>query len=199
MGRKPKIQKNQEYEFQNINDIDNEYDDQYLDSYEEDDILKQFQNPDEAFQKQMTKKRRSKQFYVKGKDLIQQIRKYQQSIKTDPQGKGYISQELGTMILKICTRFSLHPKFFGYSYRDQMVADAVTRCLTKGVARINLDLVNCNPFSYFTQIALNCFRARINTQKKFMLTKQKFREEIYDQYEQQQQLNRTKDNQIEDF
>ena len=199
MGRKPKIQKNQEYEFQNINDIDNNYDDQYLDSYEEDDILKQFQNPDEAFQKQMTKKRRSKQFYVKGKDLIQQIRKYQQSIKTDPQGKGYISQELGTMILKICTRFSLHPKFFGYSYRDQMVADAVTRCLTKGVARINLDLVNCNPFSYFTQIALNCFRARINTQKKFMLTKQKFREEIYDQYEQQQQLNRTKDNQIEDF
>ena len=101
--------------------------------------------------------------------------------------------------MKICTRFSLHPKFFGYSYRDQMVADAVTRCLTKGVAKINLDLVNCNPFSYFTQIALNCFRARINSQKKFMLTKQRFREEIYDQYEQDEQLARTKDNEIDEF
>lgn len=41
-----------------------------------------------------------------------------------------MSNELGIMILKICTRFSLHPRFFGYTYRDEMVADAVTRCLT---------------------------------------------------------------------
>ena len=35
-------------------------------------------------------------------------------------GKGIISEELGIMIMKICTRFSLHPKFFGYTYRDEM-------------------------------------------------------------------------------
>ena len=45
-------------------------------------------------------------------------------------GKGIISEALGTMILKIATRFSMHPRFFGYSYRDEFVADAVSRCLT---------------------------------------------------------------------
>lgn len=158
------------------------------------DILKEFEYNDDDFAAEMTKKRRSKQFYVKGKDLIEQIRKYQQSMKNDPQGKGYISEQLGLMILKICTRFSLHPKFFGYSYRDQMVADAVTRCLSKGVSKIDLSLTNCNPFSYFTQIALNCFRARINSEKRFMSTKQRYREEVYDQYERQENLQRTKDN-----
>ena len=197
MPRKSKKVKEQIY---NQDLYQNQFEQSYdMQDYQQDDIMKQFLNPQEQFQKQMTKKRRSKQFYVKGKDLIQQIRKYQQSMKADPEGKGVISQQLGSMILKICTRFSLHPKFFGYSYRDQMVADAVTRCLTKGVAKINLDLVNCNPFSYFTQIALNCFRARINSQKKFMLTKQRFREEIYDQYEQDEQLARTKDNEINEF
>jgi hypothetical protein len=61
-----------------------------------------------------------------------------------------------------------------------MVADAVTRCLSKGVSKIDLSLANCNPFSYFTQIALNCFRARINSEKRFMSTKQRYREEVYD-------------------
>lgn len=197
MPRKSKKVKEQSY---NQDLYQNQFEQSYdIQDYQQDDIMKQFLNPQEQFQKQMTKKRRSKQFYVKGKDLIQQIRKYQQSMKADPEGKGIISQQLGSMILKICTRFSLHPKFFGYSYRDQMVADAVTRCLTKGVAKINLDLVNCNPFSYFTQIALNCFRARINSQKKFMLTKQRFREEIYNQYEQDEQLVKTKDNEIDEF
>jgi hypothetical protein len=32
-----------------------------------------------------------------------------------------------------------------------------------------------------------------------MLTKQRYREEIYDQYEQDEQLVRTKDNEIDDF
>lgn len=45
-------------------------------------------------------------------------------------GLGLITEELGIMIMKICTRFSLHPRFFNYTYRDEMVSDAVARCLT---------------------------------------------------------------------
>lgn len=194
MGRKKKNSTLQKDNQLDIYESENEYSEQNYDQYDEQDILKQFQYNQEDFAAQMTKKRRSKQFYVKGKDLIEQIRKYQQSMKTDPEGKGYISQQLGLMILKICTRFSLHPKFFGYSYRDEMVADAVTRCLSKGVSKIDLSLANCNPFSYFTQIALNCFRARINSEKRFMSTKQKYRDEVYTQYEHQQNLQRTKEN-----
>lgn len=43
---------------------------------------------------------------------MNEIRKYQDSKKDDPEGKGYISEELGIMILKICTRFSMHPRFY---------------------------------------------------------------------------------------
>jgi len=43
-----------------------------------------------------------------------------------------------------------------------MVADAVMRCLSKGLDKINTKDPNSNPFSYLTQIAFNCFRARIN-------------------------------------
>ena len=98
---------------------DQSYDSNFQDQ-DEIDYLSQLQKEDQQLAKQMKKQRRSKEYYVKGKDLIEQIRKYQESLKNDPEGKGYISEQLGSMILKICTRFSLHPKFYGYTYRDQM-------------------------------------------------------------------------------
>lgn len=205
MGRKRKdSKKNNQNNFEQLNledTLQNSQQEDYDDfQYDQDqiDYLSELQQQDRNFQKQMSKKRKSKEYYVKGKDLIQQIRKYQQSRKKDPEGKGYISEELGSMILKICTRFSLHPKFYGYTYRDQMVADAVMRCLSKSIARIDLSLPNCNPFSYFTQTALNCFRARINSQKKFMSTKKRFRQQYYDQYQQEEGLQHTKQNQQEE-
>ena len=36
---------------------------------------------------------------------------------------GHISEELGIMIMKICIRFSLHPRIFGYSYIDEIYGD----------------------------------------------------------------------------
>lgn len=43
---------------------------------------------------------------------MNEIRKYQESKQNDPEKKGIISEELGIMILKICTRFSMHPRFY---------------------------------------------------------------------------------------
>lgn len=107
---------------------------------------------------------------------------------------GHISEELGTMIMKICIRFSLHPRFYGYSYRDEMVADAIYTCLSRGVDKIDPDRPGSNPFSYFTAIAFNCFRGRINSEKKFMETKKRFRENKYNMFEQQEGLQQTQDN-----
>lgn len=86
------------------------------------------------------------------------------------------------MILKICTRFSLHPRFYRYTYRDEFVADAVARCLTHSLDGIKLDLPNCNPFSYITQTAYNVFRQRIKKEKKFTEFKNKIKNELYDSY-----------------
>ena len=152
---------------------------------DQDDLLDEEDDQQEkkSFGDQLKQKRLSKQFYVNGQELVNQIRKYQQSKKTSPDGIGIISQELGSMILKICTRFSLHPRFFNYTFRQQMIADAILRCISKGLDHINLELSNCNPFSYFTQIAFNCFRTRISIQKKFTQTRNRYRDIYYNQFQ----------------
>ena len=148
----------------------------------------------DTLEQKRNKKIKDKNYYVTNKELLEEIRKYQESKKNDPNGKGHVSEELGTMIMKICIRFSLHPKFYGYSYRDEMIADAIYTCLAKAVDKIDPSKPNCNPFAYFTSCAYNCFRGRINTEKKFMRTKQRYRENKYSEYEQQEGLQQTQDN-----
>ena len=38
--------------------------------------------------------KKNKNYYVKSEDLVNEIRKYQESKKNDPEGKGIISEEL---------------------------------------------------------------------------------------------------------
>ena len=95
------------------------------------------------------------------------------------------------MIMKICTRFAMHPRFFGYTYRDEFVADAVARCITHSIDRINLNHPKCNPFSYFTQTAYNVFRQKIKSEKKQQKIREELRNQIYDEFEQVNGLHRT--------
>lgn len=157
-------------------------------------------------EQQNNKRTRNKEYYVKGSELKAQIEKYQKSKREDAEkrgvpyeeGEGEISEALGEMIIKICERFSRHPRFFGYSFRDQFVADAVARCITHGVDKIDLSLPNCNPFAYFTQISYNEFRQKIKRQKRYNQIKQRIRDEVYTQFERDNNLDLTKDNQDED-
>ena len=79
-----------------------------------------------------------------------------------------------------------------------MVAEAVCRCLTNAINRINLDHPKCNVFAYITQTAYNCFRQKIKTEKKYTETKTQLRNEIYSEFENAEGLNPTKDNPEED-
>ena len=63
-----------------------------------------------------------------------------------------------------------------------------------GGDKIDPDLPNSNPFAYFTSITYNCFRGRINAEKKFMETKKRYRENKYNMFEQQEGLQQTQDN-----
>jgi hypothetical protein len=107
-------------------------------------------------------------------------------------GRELFLKSFGIMIMKICTRFSMHPRFYGYSYRDEFVADAVTRCITHAIDKIDLSHPKCNPFSYITQTAYNVFRQRIKNEKKFQKAKERMREEFYDEYERANGLHSSK-------
>lgn len=60
----------------------------YDEEYEEYDQSQSFQRQLDRYQEQKKKRPRDRQFYVKGADLIEQIRKYQKSKREDAEKRG---------------------------------------------------------------------------------------------------------------
>lgn len=70
---------------------------------------------------------------------------------------------------QISEGLSHRPNFISYSYRDEMVMDAVENCL-KAIRNYNIEAAtrtgNPNAFAYFTQICYYAFLRRIAKEKK---------------------------------
>lgn len=67
-------------------------------------------------------------------------------------------------ILKICTRLSYRPNFMHYSFKDEMILDALENVI-RTARNFNPEKSN-NPFSFITTIAFNAFIRRIQTEQK---------------------------------
>jgi hypothetical protein len=80
-----------------------------------------------------------------------------------------IPEYIGECFMKICEGLSHKPNFSGYSYRDEMVMDAVENCV-KAVAKFDIDRTTRtglpNAFAYFTQISYFAFLRRIAKEKR---------------------------------
>jgi len=119
------------------------------------------------------KKRRSRgEDYVNNKEFSQALSEYVAGVKEDiAEGKEprLLTKYIGECFLKICYGLSKSPNFMSYTYRDDMVMDAVENCM-KAVNNYNFDAPtrtgNANGFSYFTQIAYYAFLRRIAKEKK---------------------------------
>ena len=100
--------------------------------------------------------------YVDNKEFVTQLVAYKERLATNADER--VPEYVGMCILEICKRFSTRPNFYGYSYRDEMVSDAVENCL---MYVTNFDPAkSSNAFSYFTQIAFFAFLRRIAREKK---------------------------------
>tara|TARA_S200002703_G_scaffold159911_1_gene175416 strand:- start:2494 stop:3090 length:597 start_codon:yes stop_codon:yes gene_type:complete len=90
-----------------------------------------------------------------------------------PQVTDYIAQ----CFLKISEGLSHKANFVRYTYREEMVMDAVENCL-KAVDNYNLETATRtgkpNAFAYFTQIAWYAFLRRIQKEKKQQEIKLKY-------------------------
>jgi len=86
-----------------------------------------------------------------------------------------IPNNIGEAFMKICNGLARSPSFMNYSYREDMVMDAVENCVK---AIMNYDVTKTtrtgtpNAFSYFTQIAYYAFLRRIAKEKKQTTIKQ---------------------------
>ena len=119
-------------------------------------------------------KPRAKKHYVNNKTLFEEMVKFKEKTKeAEEAGRQLpkIPNYIGECFLMICNKLSTKPNFMGYSYRDDMIADAIENCV---VAAHSFDPEkSSNTFAYFTQIAWNAFIRRIQKEKKQSYIKHK--------------------------
>ena len=124
------------------------------------------------------RKKKSKdkeKYYVNAKDFLAQITEYYDK------PNDAVERILGASICKIATGLSYAPNFINYSYKDDMIGDAIVKMFTAlKNKKFNIDS-GYNPFSYFTTIAFHAFINRIKKEKKHHEVVQQYQESIYDQ------------------
>ena len=123
--------------------------------------------------KQSTSKNKKKEFYVNPKEFFNQIKAYYDTDNLDDQ--------LAESINKIATGLSYATNFINYTYKDEMVGDAVVKMFTAlKHKKFNIESQS-NPFSYFTTIAYHAFINRIKKEKRYKQTINEYQEVVYEE------------------
>lgn len=113
-----------------------------------------------------------KPHYVNNKQFEEEIKKYYKS--------NVITDYLADSIRRIAYGLSFAPNFINYSYRDEMIGDAVVKMYQAlKYKKFKLDQ-GFSPFSYFTTIAFHAFISRIKKEKKHHQLITDYRERNYD-------------------
>ena len=100
--------------------------------------------------------------YVNNAELVRALEDYKARLALNPNET--VPEYVGFCILEIARRFASRPNFYGYSYREEMIGDAVENCLQYIT---NFDSKkSTNAFSYITQICYFAFLRRIAREKK---------------------------------
>jgi hypothetical protein len=116
--------------------------------------------------------KRKKEHYVNNKEFSQAVVDYVTAVREARdahESEPIIPNYIGECFLKICEGLSHKPNFISYTYREEMVMDAVENCVK---AIMNYDINKAtrtglpNAFSYFTQISYYAFLRRIAKEKK---------------------------------
>lgn len=109
-------------------------------------------------------------------DYVTDLNEAKNAEETLPKVPDYVAQ----CFLKICEGLSHKSNFVRYSYREEMVMDAVENCL-KAVENYDIEAATRtgkpNAFAYFTQISWYAFLRRIEREKRQQDIKMKYIEQ----------------------
>lgn len=117
--------------------------------------------------------------YVNNKEFYFEMKQYIEKKRNNPETR--VPNSIGSKIIKICTRLAFRPNFINYTYKEEMIGDAIENCIAY-IDNFNPDKSN-NPFSYFTQIAYFAYLRRIEKEKKGTKIKAKFVQNLPDMHE----------------
>lgn len=128
------------------------------------------------------KPKKKKTHYVDNEKFLEEIMEYKRQCKEALENgheKPRISEYIGKCIYLIAKNLSHKPRFMNYSFRDELVSDAIENCFLY-FDNFNPD-ISKNPFAYFTQIIYYAFHRRINKEEKnrYIIYK-KFQESVLD-------------------
>jgi hypothetical protein len=118
--------------------------------------------------------------YVNNKEFSQAVVDYVKTVqeaKAKEEQLPIVPDYIAQCFLKIAEGLSHKSNFIRYTYREEMVMDAVENCL-KAIENYNLEAAtrsgNPNAFAYFTQISWYAFLRRIAKEKKQQDVKLKY-------------------------
>lgn len=130
------------------------------------------------------KSKKNNAHYVNSREFTEDIKEYYRS------GSDEIGEKLGQSIFKIATGLSFAPNFINYSYKDEMVGDAIVKMFSAlKMKKFDLNTGN-NPFSYFTTIAFHAFINRIKKEKKQRQVISDYQEMVYEEMANEYQIGR---------
>ena len=125
-------------------------------------------------------KPKEKPHYVSNRDFSNAVVEYCTTVKeAKEEGKPHpvVTNYIATCFLKIAEGLSHKANFVRYTYREEMVMDAVENCL-KAIENYDIEAATRsgkpNAFAYFTQISWFAFLRRIQKEKKQQDIKMKY-------------------------
>ena len=122
----------------------------------------------------MRKKDTNVNYYVNNKDFYESIVKWREEEKRT--GIQKIPDKIALSIMKICENLAKSGRFSGYTWKQEMIADAILSCIQ--FCR-NFDPEKSqNPFAFYTQIAYNAFVQRIKLEKQKIATHYEYMQQI---------------------
>lgn len=140
----------------------------------EPDVTDEMSDPISKADKQVARlerKNKKKQHYVDATKFYNDIKNY---YETDE-----LPDCLSDSINKIAIGLSYATNFINYTYKDEMVGDAIYKMFV-ALKNKKFDVTTKNnPFSYFTTIAFHAFINRIKKEKKYRDTISKYQESIF--------------------
>jgi hypothetical protein len=117
--------------------------------------------------------------YIDNSVFLQEITAYRNTVQDAIKNnidKPQVPEYIGECFIKIANQLAFKSNFINYSFRDDMILDAIENCLTY---IDNFDPAkSSNPFAYFTQITYYAFIRRIQKEKKNLQTKYKYIESL---------------------
>lgn len=115
--------------------------------------------------------KKKEEFYVNPDELRAEIKKY---YDTDN-----FSDALGLMIKKIACGMSYCPNFINYTYKDEMISDAIykmSRAIVRHCYKVESSF---SPFAYLSMCSWTAFINRISKEKKVQQIHEDYKDRIY--------------------